>query len=277
MFIVGVLVVLVAFLCVSAFISAASGGNKLQEQSKLLEKSGDYYNGAKVVHSFDPNNPIYPKSIMVRGKPYFQFVEEIKKMKAEKRHKEAIVLLLEIVECVEKHSKSTGEAVPPFYYKELGIIYRKEKELEKASEIMDRYKKVSLGEKKYEEMKAVNKLLDHNKEWGLAVSVNGKHYSDWADKIKELKKEKKHGEAVELLLLCVEATEREQELQGGDFGVMPTLYKDLAIIYRKEKNKSKEIEILERFKSRIEGKDIRYKQKITNELFDRLEKLKENV
>ena len=98
-----------------------------------------------------------------------------------------------------------------------------------------------------------------------AGSVENNHYTDSVEQIKQLKHEGKHTEAIEILLKCVEATEAESKeanskpllddkfafLSEGrsesSWGVAPWYYEQLAILYRKEKQYAKEVEILERY------------------------------
>ena len=78
-----------------------------------------------------------------------------------------------------------------------------------------------------------------------AGSVDGEHFTTYVEQIKQLKREKKHEEAIELLLKLIVATESQSNLEG--FGVAPWYYEQLAIIYRKEKRYADEVAILERY------------------------------
>ncbi|MDO9475792.1 MAG: hypothetical protein Q7L07_03695 [Pseudohongiella sp.] len=99
-----------------------------------------------------------------------------------------------------------------------------------------------------------------------AVKVDDGHYTDSVEKIKSLKRDGKNTEAIEVLLKCVDATENEAKsansqppvlddwfafLEAGRSdtgrGVAPWYYEQLAILYRKEKQYNKEVEILERY------------------------------
>ena len=80
-----------------------------------------------------------------------------------------------------------------------------------------------------------------------AGSVDGEHFTSYVEQIKQLKREKRHQEAIELLLKVVDATESESKVSG--LGVAPGYYEDLAIIYRKEKRFSDEVAILERYEA----------------------------
>ncbi|TDT63385.1 exonuclease domain-containing protein [Fonticella tunisiensis] len=79
----------------------------------------------------------------------------------------------------------------------------------------------------------------------------GKHYTDYVDLVKELKRAGEYDKAEKLLLCLVEAVESESKKEN--WGVAPWYYEQLAIIYRKQKNLSKEIEILERYSQQKKG------------------------
>ncbi|PYE30274.1 hypothetical protein DFP83_1207 [Idiomarina fontislapidosi] len=80
-------------------------------------------------------------------------------------------------------------------------------------------------------------------------SVDGEHYTDSVEQVKQLKREGRNQEAIEVLLRSVYATESESKFAGEGWGVAPWYYEQLAILYRKEKLYHKEVEILERYKS----------------------------
>lgn len=79
-------------------------------------------------------------------------------------------------------------------------------------------------------------------------SADGDHYTDYVERVKQLKSEKKNEEAIQLLLKLVDETEKEAESQGHGWGVAPWYYEQLAILYKKEKQHDDEIKILERYK-----------------------------
>ena len=72
-----------------------------------------------------------------------------------------------------------------------------------------------------------------------------RHYTTYVPEVRELKRQGRNIEAIELLLKLVEATEEESRQEGT--GVAPWYYEQLAIIYRKQKDRAKEIEILKRY------------------------------
>lgn len=80
-----------------------------------------------------------------------------------------------------------------------------------------------------------------------AGSVDGDHYTDHVERVKQLKREKKHQEAIDLLSKLVDATENESKEAGEGWGVAPWYYEQLAILYRKENRYDDEIAILERY------------------------------
>lgn len=95
----------------------------------------------------------------------------------------------------------------------------------------------------------VEKFVEEERKKKQAGSINGKYYTEYVDLVRELKREKKHQEAIDLLLRLIDAVEREAKVDkyyGGDGFCAPWYYKQLAIIYRKEKRYSEEVAILER-------------------------------
>lgn len=95
-----------------------------------------------------------------------------------------------------------------------------------------------------------------------AGSFNGKYYTEYIEYIKKLKRKRKHDEAIKLLLELVCAVEREARVaeklnRGTPWFIAPGYYEQLAIIYRKEKQYDKEIEILERYCDQTKGPGAR--------------------
>lgn len=107
--------------------------------------------------------------------------------------------------------------------------------------------------------------VSFNKEQGM---VNGKYYTEYTEEIKNLKKVKKHDEAIWLLLKILDAIERES--REFDDGVSPWYYEQLAIIYRKEKRVADEIKVLERFAAQKKSPGVKPKK-----LAEQLAKAKE--
>ncbi|WP_286241156.1 hypothetical protein [Neptuniibacter halophilus] len=75
------------------------------------------------------------------GKHYTDHIETIKQLKREGKNQEAIVLLLDCVEATESQSEHAGEGwgVAPWYYEQLAILYRKERQFDKEVKILERY------------------------------------------------------------------------------------------------------------------------------------------
>ena len=74
---------------------------------------------------------------------------------------------------------------------------------------------------------------------------NGKHYTEYVDKVEALKRADNLDKAEKLLLELVDAVEEEARAEG--YGVAPWYYEQLAIVYRKQKNYKGERTILERY------------------------------
>lgn len=77
----------------------------------------------------------------------------------------------------------------------------------------------------------------------LKGQVRGKHYTEWVDAIRQLKRDGMADEALELLLECVGAAERDRD--GREPAPAYTLM--AAVIYRQRKNYAAEVAILERW------------------------------
>ncbi len=76
---------------------------------------------------------------------------------------------------------------------------------------------------------------------------NGKHFSAWPDTVKDLKRQGRNAEAIELLGHLVEATEADS--RANNWGVAPWYYEQLAILHRAAGDQAAEIAILERFEA----------------------------
>ena len=113
---------------------------------------------------------------------------------------------------------------------------------------------------------SVNEIMGRMNTIKEAGSDNGIHYTDNVELIKQLKRDQKYDEAIEVLLKSVELTENESkkassipvhedkfsflsEGRSTTWGVAPWYYEQLAIIYRKQKRFAEEVSILERYAS----------------------------
>jgi hypothetical protein len=102
------------------------------------------------------------------------------------------------------------------------------------------------------------------------VYFNGRHFTTYIKDIESLKKNCKITELVKLLIELVKATEAENAVDG--MGVAPAYYGELAKIYRKQKEYSKEVSILERFAKQKHGPGV-----MPAKLVDRLNKAKDLI
>jgi len=75
--------------------------------------------------------------------------------------------------------------------------------------------------------------------------VRGRHYTDYVEEVKSLRRSNQDESAERLLLELVDATEEESRVRGT--GVAPWYYEQLAVIYRKRKDPIAEVAILERY------------------------------
>lgn len=113
------------------------------------------------------------------------------------------------------------------------------------------------------ETKDSTKITFKNK----AGYINGKHYTEYVDDIKELKRQNKLQEAENILLKIIEALKAEAKAEGSHWFLAPGYFEQLAIIYRKQKSIEKERCILEQYLklNKIDGKgetplEVRYRK-----------------
>jgi hypothetical protein len=78
-----------------------------------------------------------------------------------------------------------------------------------------------------------------------AGRIRGRHYTDYVDDVKVLRRSGEEAAAERLLLELVDAT--ESEAKAMRHGVAPWYYEQLAIIYRKRGDGAGEVAVLERF------------------------------
>jgi len=72
-----------------------------------------------------------------------------------------------------------------------------------------------------------------------------RHYTEYVEKVKALKRVGDLDKAEKLLLRLVDAVEKESRAEG--YSVAPWYYEQLAIVYRKRRNYKAEVSILERY------------------------------
>lgn len=114
------------------------------------------------------------------------------------------------------------------------------------------------------------KLIELAKEHPVVKSgyYGGRHFTTYVRDFEILKKNKDLPELENLLIELVKATEAESEI--NDMGVAPAYYSELAILYRKQKEYTKEISILERFAKQKHARGV-----MPAKLLERLEKAKQ--
>lgn len=82
---------------------------------------------------------------------------------------------------------------------------------------------------------------------GDAGCIEGNHYTDFVEKVKELKRSGQRQEAIDLLAKLIDATEAESAASNKQLGVAPWYYEQLAVLFRQEKRLTDEVNILERY------------------------------
>lgn len=95
--------------------------------------------------------------------------------------------------------------------------------------------------------------------------VRGRHFTEYVEEVRALKRRGEIQGAETLLLELVEATESESAYDG--YGVAPWYYGELAKVYRSQRDPQKEVAILERFAAQKHHAGVRPRQ-----LLQRLEK-----
>lgn len=77
----------------------------------------------------------------VDGLHYVNHVDKIKQLKRENRNDEAMELLQKCVNATESESEVTGCGVAPWYYEQLAILYRKQKDYVSEVSVLERYQR----------------------------------------------------------------------------------------------------------------------------------------
>ena len=77
----------------------------------------------------------------VDGRHYTTHVDEVKELKRKGRLAEAEKLLSKLVDAAERQFKIDGYGLPPWYYGELAIIYRRLGQFDDEVDILERYLK----------------------------------------------------------------------------------------------------------------------------------------
>ena len=94
------------------------------------------------------------------GRHYTTYVEEAKKLKKANRLEELEKLLLELVSATEYQSQVEGGGLAPWYYEQLALIYRKNKDIIKERSILERFRSQSpaLGVKQLKLLERLDKI-----------------------------------------------------------------------------------------------------------------------
>jgi hypothetical protein len=75
------------------------------------------------------------------GRHYTTYVREVEEFKRNEKNQELEALLLELVQATEDADEENKWGVAPYYYGELAILYRKQKEYPKEVAILERFAK----------------------------------------------------------------------------------------------------------------------------------------
>ena len=113
---------------------------QLFKQRKSVSKA---FLAGDVVNAFAKEQQRIKSAGSIEDEHYTDFVAQVKVLKREKRHDEAISLLNQLVEATQAESRAAGAGwgVAPWYYEQLAIIYRKERRYADEVEILLRYNK----------------------------------------------------------------------------------------------------------------------------------------
>lgn len=80
------------------------------------------------------------KTGFYNGKHYTEYVNEVKRLKREDRLEDAEKLLLNLINAAESESRSEKMGcVPPWYYNQLAIVYRKRRDYKNEVKVIERF------------------------------------------------------------------------------------------------------------------------------------------
>lgn len=111
-------------------------------------------------------------------------------------------------------------------------------------------------------------------EWDRADEYSYDHYTQAIEDVKDLKRQKEHAEAEDLLLWCIDYVEAEAEAEyecTGEAAVSRAYYRHLAIIYRKDDRHDDEVDVLKRYLDTVDRVD----ESPHDELVDRFDRARE--
>lgn len=85
-------------------------------------------------------------------------------------------------------------------------------------------------------------------EWDRADEYDYAHYTEAVEDIKQLKREKRNEEVIDLLEWCIDYTEAEADAEGPVASApAPAYYHHLGIVLRKERRYDDEVALLEHY------------------------------
>lgn len=114
----------------------------------------------------------------------------------------------------------------------------------------------SEGETTSEEVEKLQKQREEREQyeewvWERMDEYPFDHYTEATEKVKKLKREKKHDEVEDLLLWCIDFVEAEAKVDPVP-AIAPWYYEHLGIVYRKDGRYEDEVAILERYMDAVE-------------------------
>jgi tetratricopeptide (TPR) repeat protein len=102
--------------------------------------------------------------------------------------------------------------------------------------------------------------------------VRGREFPGWVEPIEELKRQERHSEALELLMECIEAAEMDEQR----IFPAPWYSWQAAVIFRKQREYQKEVEVLERWVNALPAiYDLSKWGASARRMFPRLERARE--
>lgn len=108
--------------------------------------------------------------------------------------------------------------------------------------------------------------------WDRADEYPYDHYTDAIEDIKQLKREQRHDDVIDLLEWCIDYTEAEAEADGPVADEpAPAYYRHLTIVLRKDDSYNDEVAVLERYVSWFDD----HGGQSRDELVDRLDRARE--
>ena len=89
--------------------------------------------------------------------------------------------------------------------------------------------------------------------------VRGRHYTEWVNEVKQLKRDKKHQEVIDLCSAAIDATEAEYRV--NQLGVAPWWYEQVALAARRSGQPHVERAAMQRYLDHPDSKNPDYVEK----------------